>query len=383
VKQSAWATAALAVSATLVIAACGSSHSSATAGGSSSSSASTSGSSAATTGKMLGCMVTDTGGINDRSFNASSWAGMQAAAAADSSLTVKYLQSTTQSDYTPNINTFIGEKCNIIVTVGFLMGAATEAAAKAHPSQKFAIVDCSYASGCITGAKEPNIDQLVFNTVQDGFLGGYLAAGMTKTGKVATFGGIELPTVTIYMDGYWDGVQYYNSQHHKNVQVLGWNEKTQKGSFTGDFTNQTKGQTLTQTFISEGADVIFPVAGNVGLGAAKAVQDADSAAGSTKVTMEWVDVDGCTSAAQYCKYFITSVEKGIVAAVKTAVLSVTNGTFTGGTYVGTLQNGGAVLAPFHDFSSTIPASLQSELATVKAGIESGSIQTPTKAPVTS
>jgi basic membrane protein A len=332
---------------------------------------------------MLGCMVTDTGGINDRSFNASSWAGMQAAAAADSSLTVKYLQSTTQSDYTPNINTFIGEKCNIIVTVGFLMGAATEAAAKAHPNQKFAIVDCSYASGCITGTKESNIDQLVFNTVQDGFLGGYLAAGMTKTGKVATFGGIELPTVTIYMDGYWDGVQYYNSQHHKNVQVLGWNEKTQKGSFTGDFTNQTKGQTLTQTFISEGADVIFPVAGNVGLGAAKAVQDADSAAGSTKVTMEWVDVDGCTSAAQYCKYFITSVEKGIVAAVKTAVLSVTNGTFTGGTYVGTLQNGGAVLAPFHDFSSTIPASLQSELATVKAGIESGSIQTPTKAPVTS
>jgi basic membrane protein A len=385
VKQSAWATAALAVSATLVIAACGSSHSSAASGGSSggSSSASTSGSSAATTGKMLGCMVTDTGGINDRSFNASSWAGMQAAAAGDSSLTVKYLQSTTQSDYTPNINTFIGEKCNIIVTVGFLMGAATEAAAKAHPSQKFAIVDCSYASGCITGAKEPNIDQLVFNTVQDGFLGGYLAAGMTKTGKVATFGGIELPTVTIYMDGYWDGVQYYNSQHHKNVQVLGWNEKTQKGSFTGDFTNQTKGQTLTQTFISEGADVIFPVAGNVGLGAAKAVQDADSAAGSTKVTMEWVDVDGCTSAAQYCKYFITSVEKGIVAAVKTAVLSVTNGTFTGGTYVGTLQNGGAVLAPFHDFSSTIPAALQSELATVKAGIESGSIQTPTKAPVTS
>jgi basic membrane protein A and related proteins len=368
----------------LVIAACGSSHSSAASGGSSgSSSASTSGSSAATTGKMLGCMVTDTGGINDRSFNASSWAGMQAAAAADSSLTVKYLQSTTQSDYTPNINTFIGEKCNIIVTVGFLMGAATEAAAKAHPSQKFAIVDCSYASGCITGAKEPNIDQLVFNTVQDGFLGGYLAAGTTKSGKVATFGGIELPTVTIYMDGFWDGVQYYNSQHHKNVQVLGWNEKTQKGSFTGDFTNQTKGQTLTQTFISEGADVIFPVAGNVGLGAAKAVQDADSAAGSTKVTMEWVDVDGCTSAAQYCKYFITSVEKGIVAAVKTSVLSVTNGTFTGGTYVGTLQNGGAVLAPFHDFSSTIPASLQSELATVKAGIESGSIQTPTKAPVTS
>ena len=379
-KYSAWATAALAVSATLVIAACGSSSSSATSGTSSSTSSSAT-SSAATSAKFLGCMVTDTGGIDDRSFNASSWAGMQAAAAADSNITVKYLQSTTQSDYIPNINTFLSEKCGIIVTVGFLMGPATEAAAKAHPSQKFAIVDCSYASGCLTGTKEPNIDQLVFNTVQDGFLGGYLAAGMTKTGKVATFGGEDFGTVTIYMDGFWDGVQYYNQKHGTHVQVLGWNEQTQKGSFTGDFTNQTKGQTLTQTFISEGADIIFPVAGNVGLGAAKAVQDADAAAGSQKVNMFWVDVDGCTSAAQYCKYFITSVTKGIVPAVKTSVLSAANGTFKGGTYIGTLANGGAVLSPYHDFSSVVPASLQSELKTIEAGIENGTIATPTKSPV--
>jgi basic membrane protein A and related proteins len=384
VKHSAWATAALAVSAMVVIAGCGSSHSSATSGSSSSSAAagSSSSSAATTTGKFLGCMVTDTGGINDRSFNASSWAGMQAAAAANPNVTVKYLQSTTQSDYTPNINTFIGEKCNIIVTVGFLMGSATEAAAKANPNQKFAIVDCSYATQCLTGTKESNIDQLTYNTVQDGFLGGYLAAGMSKTGKVATFGGIELPTVTIYMDGYWDGVQYYNQKHGTHVQVLGWNEQTQKGSFTGDFTNQTKGQTLTQTFISEGADVIFPVAGNVGLGAAKAVQSADSAAGSNKVNMEWVDVDGCVSAQTYCPYFITSVEKGIVASVKDTVQSAANGTFKGGTYVGTLTNGGAVLAPYHDFASKIPASLQAELKQVQTGIENGSIQTPTKSPVT-
>ena len=101
--------------------------------------------------------------------------------------------------------------------------------------------------------------------------------------------------------------------------MLGWNEQTQKGEFTGDFTNQTKGQTVTQTFISEGADVIFPVAGNVGLGAAKAVQQADASGG--KVNMLWVDIDGCVSAAQYCKYFISSVTKGITAAVKNAVTS--------------------------------------------------------------
>jgi basic membrane protein A and related proteins len=382
VKHSAWGLAALAAAATLTVAACGSSSSSASSGtGSASASSSATSTAAATGAKTLGCMVTDTGGINDRSFNASSWAGMQAAATANPNITVKYLQSTTQSDYTPNINTFISQKCNIIVTVGFLMGAATEAAAKANPDQKFAIVDCSYASGCLTGTKESNIDQLTYNTVQDGFLGGYLAAGMSKTGKVATFGGIQLPTVTIYMDGYYDGVQYYNSKHGTKVQVLGWNETTQKGSFTGDFTNQTKGQTLTQTFISEGADIIFPVAGNVGLGAAKAVQQADASAGSQKVNMEWVDVDGCVSAAQYCKYFVTSVEKGIVASVKDTVQSASDGTFKGGAYVGTLSNGGAVLAPFHDFASQIPASLQQELTQVGTGIANGSIQTPTKSPV--
>ena len=324
-------------------------------------------------------MVTDTGGINDKSFNQSAWAGMQAAAAANPSIQVKYLQSTTQNDYVPNINTFLGEKCGVIVTVGFLMAAATEAAAKANPTQDFAIVDCSYASGCLTGAKESNIDQLTFNTVQDGFLGGYLAAGMSKTGKVATFGGQEFGTVTIYMDGFADGVAYYNTKHGTNVQVLGWNETTQKGEFTGDFTNQTKGQTVTQTFISEGADVIFPVAGNVGLGAAKAVQQADASGG--KVNMEWVDVDGCISAAQYCKYFITSVTKGITVAVTNVVTQAQAGSFKGGTYVGTLANGGAVLSPFHDFASTVPAALQTELKTVQSGIESGSIQTPTKSPV--
>jgi len=379
VKHNAWATAALAVSATLLIAACGSSHSSASSSNSSSSASSTTG--AATTGKFLGCMVTDTGGIDDRSFNASSWQGMQEAASADSNIKVTYLQSTTQSDYIPNINTFLSQKCGIIVTVGFLMGSATETAAKAHPNQDFAIVDCSYASECLTGTKESNIDQLTFDTVQDGFLGGYLAAGMTKTGKVATFGGEDFGTVTIYMDGFWDGVQYYNSKHGTHVQVLGWNEKTQKGSFTGDFTNQTKGQQLTQTFISEGADIIFPVAGNVGLGAAKAVQDADNAAGSQKVNMFWVDTDGCTSAPQYCKYFITSVEKGIQTAVKNAVLSAANSTFKGGTYVGTLANGGAVLAPFHDFAGKVPSSLQSELVQIGKGIADGSIATPTKSPV--
>jgi basic membrane protein A len=363
VRQTIRAAAALSVLA-LLAAACGSKA--ANSGGSSSASASSSAKAGFTA-----CMVTDTGGIDDRSFNASSWQGVQQAES--SSIAGKYLQSTSQSDYAPNINQFASQKCGIIVTVGFLMGDATQAAAKANPNQKFAIVDFNYSPPL------KNVDALLFNTVQDGFLGGYLAAGMSKTHKVATFGGQKLPTVTIYMDGFYDGVQYYNSKHHTNVKVLGWNEKTQNGNFTGDFTNQSKGQQLTQTFISEGADIVFPVAGNVGLGAAKAVQQADQ--GSQNVNMMWVDTDGCVSAPQYCKYFITSVQKGIQTAVKTAVTSAAGGSFKGGNYIGTLANGGVALAPFHDFASKVPASLQSELAQVKTGIMNGSIQTPTKSPV--
>jgi basic membrane protein A and related proteins len=356
----------------LLAAACGS--------GGKPASSSSSGTGAATAGKFLGCMVTDTGGIDDKSFNQSSWEGMQAAAAADpSKIQVTYLPSSTSADYTTNISTFIAKKCGIIVTVGFLMADATEAAAKANPSQKFAIVDCSYASYCLSGTKETNIDQLVFNTVQDAFLGGYLAAGMSKSGVVATYGGEDFGTVTIYEDGFQDGINYYNTQHHAHVKLLGWNESTQKGNFIGNFTDLGAGQALTNTFIGEGADIIFPVAGGVGLGTAKAIQTADSS-GKT-ISMEWVDTDGCISAAQYCTYMLTSVTKGITEAVKTAVLAAANGTFKGGTYIGTLANGGAVLSPYHDYASKIPAALQAEISALKQDIISGKISPFTKSPV--
>jgi basic membrane protein A and related proteins len=330
--------------------------------------------------KFKACMVTDTGGINDKSFNQASYAGVTAAAAkSGGKISATYLPSTSSSDYATNITTFIRDKCGIIVTVGFLMGPATEAAAKANPKQKFAIVDCSYASDCLSKPVEPNIDQLTYNTVQDAFLGGYLAAAMSKTHVVATYGGEDFGTVTIYMDGFWDGVEYYNSQNHANVKVLGWNEKTQKGSFIGSFTDLGSAQTLTNTFIGAGADIIFPVAGGDGLGSAAAVKSAD--ASGKNVNMFWVDTDGCISAAQYCKYFITSVEKGISTSVENAVTQAADGMFHGGAYIGTLANGGAVLAPYHEWASKVPAALQAKLNTLKTEIENGTIVPATKSPV--
>jgi basic membrane protein A len=325
------------------------------------------------------CMVTDTGGIHDKSFNQSSYAGLLAAKAADSNISTTYLPSTSSADYATNITTFIHDKCGIIVTVGFLMGPATEAAAKANPKQHFAIVDCSYASDCLSKPVEPNIDQLVYNTVQDAYLGGYLAAGMSKTHVVATYGGEDFGTVTIYEDGFWDGVQKYDAVHHVTTKVLGWDEATQKGSFIGSFTDLGASQTLTNAFIGDGADIIFPVAGGDGLGSAAAVKSAD--ASGKHVYMFWVDTDGCISVPQYCPYFITSVTKGITPSVESAVLQAAKGHFHGGTYVGTLSNGGAVLSPFHDFTGKVPTSLVSELNTLKSQIESGQIVPATKSPV--
>jgi basic membrane protein A len=346
-----WSQAALLMG-SLLVAACGST--------------STAGPSAAQYPNFLACMVTDTGGIDDRSFNASAWLGEQNAKK-DFGVQIKYLSSTSQNDYAPNIDAFVQQKCGLIVTVGFLMGDITQAKAKADATQKFAIVDYSYTPSI------SNVLGLIYDTNQDAFQGGYLAAGMSKTGAVGTFGGIKLPTVTIYMDGFAAGVYYYNKQHSAHVKVLGWDPAKQNGSFAGDFTSQDKGQNIANTLMQQGADVIFPVAGNVGLGAAAAVK-----ASNGKATMEWVDTDGCVSAAQYCDLFLTSVNKGIAASVEAAIKQAAGGTFAGGNYEGTLANGGVGLAPYHQFDSKIPSSLKSEIDQIKQGIIGGTISVDPK-----
>ena len=308
------------------------------------------------------CMVSDSGGIDDRAFNATAWKGMQDA---QKSLGVKvdFLESKSNADYVPNIQKWVQADCGIIVTVGFLLGDATKEAAAANPSKKFAIVDFAYP--------EPiaNVKPLIFDTAQAAFQAGYLAAAMTKSGTVATYGGIKIPTVTIFMDGFWEGVQYYNSQKGKNVKVIGWDEKTQNGSFTGDFEDQNKGRQFTNNFIQQGADIILPVAGPVGLGTAAAAK-----ATNGRVNVIWVDTDGCVSAQQYCSLFLTSVVKGIDVAVTDVVKAASDGSFSGDPFVGTLDNKGVSIAPFHEFDSKVPAEVKSELETIKADIVSGKIK---------
>ncbi len=343
----------------LLVAGCGSKPSDSSSGSTSSSG----GGSTTSAGKEFkACMVLDTGGVDDRSFNQSSYAGFQAAAQANPNIKISYVSSNSQNDYTPNLNAEVNKGCAAIVAVGGLMADAVKSVAAKNPSSQFAEVDAPSSGSNVYG--------LQYNTAQGAFLGGYLAAAMSKTGKVATFGGLNIPPVTIYMDGFWEGVQYYNQQKGKNVQVLGWNEKNQKGgTFAQSFTDQNKGRSISQAFIQQGADVIFPVAGGTGLGAGAAAQ-----ASGGKVSVIWVDTDGCVSASQYCQYFLTSVTKNITDSVKKYTTESAGGSFPTGNYIGTLANDGTGLAPYHDFDSKIPADVKNELSQIKSDIISGKIK---------
>jgi basic membrane protein A and related proteins len=304
-----------------------------------------------------GCLVTDQGGVDDRSFNETAWAGMQQAEE-ELGIEVAVLESTAETDFEPNIQEFVDQDCDIIVTVGFLLGEATEAAAQDNPDQNFAIVDYAYDDDY------DNLRELVFATEEAGFLAGYVAAAMTESGIIGTYGGINIPPVTVFMDGYLAGASYYNDENDADVQVQGWDGSD--GLFTGNFESQDDGRNVTDSLLQAGADIVMPVAGPVGLGTATAIEDFGSG------MMIWVDTDGYEST-QYGQLMLTSVMKNMDVAVFDTVESAVNEQFEGGLYVGTLENEGVGLAPFHDFDGEVPPEVQDRIEELREGIIAGEI----------
>jgi basic membrane protein A and related proteins len=304
--------------------------------------------------------VTDLGGIDDKSFNATAYKGIEQAVA-ELGVEGKYLESQQQSDYNRNIQQLLEEDTDLIVTVGFLLGVDTAKAAKANTDQKFAIVDYAYPD-CWPGAVEgtdcgsttelPNVLGLTFATDEAGFLAGYAAAASTQTGKVATFGGIQLPTVTIFMKGFEAGVDYYNQSMGSAVEVLGWSTADDAGSFTGNFESLDDGRSFAEAFVQEGADIIMPVAGPVGLGSAAYCQETRSC------MIVGVDTDWTVSASEYSGVILTSVLKNMNVAVFNAIKAAQDGTFAGGIYVGTLSDDGVGIAPVKGASAELNATLE-------------------------
>ena len=305
----------------------------------------------------LACQVTDVGGVDDKGFNQAAYEGLLQAQA-ELGVEVEYLESQGDADYDPNLQSFVDKGCDVIITVGFLLADATKKYAEANPDTAFAIVDSNTSAA--------NVQGLTFAANEGAFLTGYLAAGMSETGVVGTFGGINIPPVTVFMQGFALGVKYYNEQKGTDVKLLGWDLEAQDGTFVGNFESLDDGRNTAKTMYDEGADVIFPVAGPVGLGSAAFAQETDG-----KLRIIGVDKDMAISDSENANVYLGSALKGVTAAVFQAVQDALAGTGGGTDYVGTLANGGAGYV----VSLEIPAELQAELDEVQQGIIDGAIAT--------
>jgi basic membrane protein A len=304
-------------------------------------------------------MVSDVGGVDDKSFNQNTWEGLERAQE-ELGVQAQFIQSDAQADYEKNITEFAEQGYDLIVTVGFLLGDGTAKMAEVYPDNKFAIVDFAYDPGI------PNVAGIVFNTDEAAFPVGYLAAAWADMQDpddpgVGYVAGMQIPTVEIFVVGYQNGVNYYNQQKGKNVSF--------EGVYVGDFMAQDQGKIVGNSLIDEGADVIFGIGGNTGNGGLSAAKERG----------KWgvgVDVDQYYTVPNEADILITSTVKRLDNAVFAVVESVLNDTFPGGSvYVGTLENGGVGLAPYHDYEDQIPDELKQEVEAIIQGIKAGEIDT--------
>lgn len=316
--------------------------------------------------KKIG-LVTDMGGVNDKSFNQSAWAGVQKAAK-EFGWDAKFIESKQPTDYEKNIDQFATEKYDVIVTVGFLMGDATAVKAIQYPNVKFAIIDNAYfptkgAKPCDETKKDcyvdgglKNVTSLMFQEDQVGFLAGVVAGGMTKTGTVCTVSGMEIPPVVRFVVGYQNGAKWIKP----DVKPL--------NVYIPDFNAPAKGKETGQSMIGQGCDVVFGVGGNTGNGGLLAAKEKGLMAIG-------VDVDQYNTYAEVKDALLTSAAKNVDAAVYEFLKAVNGKTDKAGIFTANLQNGGVGLAPYHDWDSKIPQTVKDKVKQATEELKSGKLAT--------
>ncbi|MCR2810397.1 MULTISPECIES: BMP family ABC transporter substrate-binding protein [unclassified Microbacterium] len=313
------------------------------------------------------CMVSDAGGFDDKSFNQLGFEGLEAAS---DELGVEFVtvQSDSESDYAPNLTSLIDQNCTLIVTVGFALASAAGEAAVANPDIDFVSIDDVVDNDFDGETDAENIKPIIFDTSQAAFLAGYAAASISEAKKVGTFGGMNFPTVSIFMDGFAQGVEYWNAEKGDSVQVLGWDRAAQDGVFTGGFTANQDAINAAQGLVDQGVDVLLPVGGPIYQSAASVIRDS-----GRDIALIGVDADVFETDPTVADLLLTSIRKTIDVGVNEAVLAAGAGEFDAEPFIGTLENGGVSLAPFHDFESKVSPDLQAELDAIAAGIIDGSI----------
>ena len=316
--------------------------------------------------KKIG-LVTDVGGVNDKSFNQSAWDGVQKAAK-EFGWDAKYIESKQPTDYEKNIDQFATEKYDVIVTVGFMMGDATAAKAVQYTNIKFAIIDNAYfptkgakpcddtKKDCYSDGGLKNVTSLMFQEDQVGFLAGVLAGGMTKTGTVCSVSGMEIPPVVRFVVGYQNGAKWIKP----DVKPL--------NVYIPSFVDTPKGKETGQSMIGQGCDVIFGVGGNTGNGGLLAAKEKGLMAIG-------VDVDQYLTYPEVKDALLSSAAKNVDAAVYNYLKAVNGKTDKAGIFTANLQNGGVGLAPYHDWDSKIPQTVKDKIKAAIDGLKSGSIVT--------
>lgn len=321
-------------------------------------------------GDFLPCIVSDAGGFDDKSFNQLGYEGVKQAAD-EFDVEPKAVESNSENDYGPNLESLVSEGCDVIVTVGFALAAATKESAAANEDIEYVLIDDA-ADGGDDGktfdgkADVENIKPLLYDTAQAGFLAGYAAADYTKTGKVGTYGGMPFPTVTIFMDGFKQGAEYYAKKKGKDIRVVGWDGED--GSFTGGFEANEAAANTAKQIIDQDVDVILPVGGPIYQGAITAIEDSGK-----DIAMIGVDADLYETDPNTQDYVLTSILKDMKVSTYEAVKGAAEDNFDFEPYIGNLENGGVGIAPFHNFEDKVSDSLQGELDELKQGIIDGDI----------
>lgn len=293
-------------------------------------------------------MVTDVGGVNDKSFNQTSWEGLQALAAEDPSFEVSYLESHTDADYAANLEAFIDEDYDLIISVGYMLADATRAAAEANPDQKFAIIDDA------TCQDLPNVACLMFAQEQASYLVGVVAGMATKSNTVGYVQGMVSESMNKFGVGYIAGVLAANP----DAKVLQFNANS--------FGDAAGGSAAATQMITNGADVIYHAAGGTGNGVIEACN-------TNGVFAIGVDTDQSPLAPDVV---LTSAMKRVDIASQDISLAVLNDEFTGGVHQYDLTNGGVDIAPTQDL---LTEEAITAVEAAKEDILSGAVVVPTTA----
>jgi len=308
----------------------------------------------------LACAVSDEGSWNDKSFNEAAYEGLLKAED-ELGVSIADAESASPEDFDTNLTAMVDEGCDVIFAVGFNFSIDNLIFdfATANADSQFVWID-----GWNQG--EANLKPIGYAMNQSSFLAGYLAAAYSESKVIGTYGGLQIPAVTDFMTGYYNGAKYYEKETGTPVTVVGWDPATETGDFVGDFANTAAAQSISEGQLAQGADVFFPVAGGLFTATATVIRDAG------KGVLIGVDKDIATTQPELADITLTSVEKRMTQAVFDVIEDLSSGgTFTNEQYTGTLENDGTALSDFGSFD--VSAEIVAKLEELKAGIIDGSI----------